>query len=189
LEASLEIQARRKATAKLGIILFLISESFLFGALFWTYFYLRGGSPVWPPQGIHLGMIVPGINTFLLISSSAAIWFAVRAIQKGSRKGLTLGLTITLLLGAVFLGLTVFDWINQTFRPWTNAYGSIYFTLTGFHALHVLLGLVLIGALLIRNSTKEFSRDNLLPVELGSYYWHFVDVVWILVFTSIFILQ
>jgi cytochrome c oxidase subunit III len=189
LEIGLEIQARRKATAKLGIILFLISESFLFGALFWTYFYLKGGTPVWPPQGIHLGLVIPGINTFFLLSSSMTIWFALRAIRKGSRKGLTLGLTITTLLGAVFLGLTIFDWLNLGFRPWTNAYGSIYFTLTGFHALHVLLGVILLGALLIRNLRKGFSRDDLLPVDLGSYYWHFVDIVWILVFTSIFILR
>jgi len=134
-------------------------------------------------------MLVPGINTFFLLASSGSIWYAVRAISRGNRNKLTVGLAVTLSLGATFIGLTIFDWISQSFRPWSHAYGSIYFTLTGFHALHVLLGVILISALLTRNLRTGFSNDNLLPVDMGSYYWHFVDIVWVFVFTTIFIIR
>jgi cytochrome c oxidase subunit 3 len=170
---------------RMGILLFLISESFLFGSLFWSFYALRG-QPGWPPE--HPDATLAAINTFFLVSSSATIWWASNCIQKGRQRGLALGLAATLLLGVVFLGITVFEWTHESFRPWTSAYGSIFYTLTGFHALHVFGGVLLMAALLTRALRHRFSPERFLGLEIGSYYWHFVDLVWIFVFSSIFII-
>jgi cytochrome c oxidase subunit III len=173
----------------IGLVLFLISEAFLFGALFWTYYYLRASNLVWPPAGVQSDSLLASINTFILLSSSAVIWWAGRSIRYGSQKGLACGLAITIILGLVFMGITIFEWISVPFRPWSNAYGSIFYTLTGFHALHVFGGILLIAALLARTLRGRFSAKNYEAVELGSLYWHYVDFIWIIVFITLFIVR
>ena len=123
------------------------------------------------------------------MSSSAAIWWAGRAIRQGNQKALATGLVVTMGLGLIFLGITIFEWTHEPFRPWTHAYGSIFYTLTGFHALHVLAGIVLMLALLTRSLKGRFSAANFKAVEVGSLYWHFVDFIWIIVFTTLFIVK
>jgi cytochrome c oxidase subunit III len=172
---------------RMGMILFLISETFLFGSLFWAYYYLRAQTPGWPPE--HPSITLVSINTFLLLASSGTILWGIRAIRRGKEKGLFIGILLTLILGTAFLGITAWEWTNETFRPWTNAYGSIFFTLTGFHALHVFGGVVLMLALLMRTIRHRFSAERFVAVEVGSLYWHFVDFVWILVFVTIFIIR
>ena len=172
---------------RMGIMLFLISETFLFGALFWTYYYLRGHNANWPPQ--HPLATLPAINTGLLLLSSIAVWLGGFMIKKGREKGLFIGLLTTVLLGASFLGITGWEWLHESFRPWTNAYGSIFFLLTGVHALHVFGGVLLMLALLARTARHRFTAGNALGVEIGSLYWHFIDLIWLLVFTTIFIVH
>ena len=172
-----------------GMVMFLISEAFLFGSLFWTYYYLRATTPVWPPAGVQPDIILASINTLLLLSSSGVIWWAVRSIRQGNRKALAAGLIITMVLGTIFLGITIFEWMQAPFRPWTNAYGSTFYTLTGFHALHVFCGILLMATLLTRTLKKRFSADNFKAVEIGSLYWHFVDLIWIIVFITLFIVK
>lgn len=174
---------------RLGMVLFLISESFLFGALFFPYYYLRAESPVWPPPGVQLDTVTAVINTVILLSSSAVIWWASKAIQKGNEKSLSIGLAVTMTLGIVFLGITIFEWTHETFRPWTSAYGSTFYTLTGFHALHVFGGVLLMAILLGRTLRHRFSPDRFQAVEVGSLYWHFVDFIWIIVFTTLFVIR
>jgi cytochrome c oxidase subunit 3 len=113
----------------------------------------------------------------------------VKIHNKGNEKGLALGLGITLLLGLTFLGVTVFEWSHEPFRPWTNAYGSIFYTLTGFHALHVFGGVLLLAALLTRTLRHRIGIGKSIGVEVGSYYWHFVDFIWIIVFTTVFVVR
>jgi cytochrome c oxidase subunit III len=173
----------------LGMIFFLISEAFLFGSLFWTYYYLRATNPVWPPAGVQLDLTLASINTFILLFSSITIWAAGDAIQKGRRKGLALGLTVTIILGTIFLAITIFEWTHEPFRPWTSAYGSIFYTLTGFHALHVFGGIVLLLSLLTRTLKGRITPANFSPVGIGSLYWHYVDFIWIIVFTTLFIVR
>ena len=172
-----------------GMVMFLISEAFLFGSLFWTYYYLRATTPVWPPAGVKPDLMLASINTILLLSSSAVIWWAVRSIRQGNQKALAASLMITMALGTIFLGITIFEWIQAPFRPWTHAYGSIFYTLTGFHALHVFCGILLMAALLTRTLKGRFSATNFKAVEIGSLYWHFVDLIWILVFVTVFIVK
>jgi cytochrome c oxidase subunit 3 len=172
---------------RLGMILFLVSEAFLFGSLFWTYYYLRALTPGWPPQ--HPSVTLASINTVFLLASSGTIWSGIQAIRRGNEKGLFGGLLATFLLGSAFLGITAWEWTHEAFRPWTDAYGSIFYTLTGFHALHVFGGVMLMLALLARTVRHRFSADSFLAVNVGSLYWHFVDFIWILVFSTIFIIR
>ena len=144
-------------------------------------------TPGWPLQ--HPEATLAGINTALLPISSGTIWLGIKAIRRGHEKELFTSLLTTMILGAAFLGITSWEWIHEAFRPWTNAYGSIFYTLTGFHALHVFGGVVLMLALLLRTMRHRFSANNYLAVEVGSLYWHFVDFIWILVFTTIFIIR
>jgi cytochrome c oxidase subunit 3 len=179
-----------QSTPYLGMALFLISESFLFGSLFWTYFYLRGRLlPDWPPQGVQLAMVLVSINTAILLSSSGTMQWAIGSVQRGSRGGLVLGLLATIALGATFLGITGWEWVHVPFRPWSHAYGSIFYTLTGFHGAHVLGDLLLLLALLVRAWRGLVGRGRSLAVEVGGLYWHFVDAVWVGVFTSLFIIR
>jgi cytochrome c oxidase subunit 3 len=172
---------------RLGMVLFLISEAFLFGSLFWTYYYLRALTPGWPPE--HPSAVLASVNTAILLSSSIVIWLGTQVIRKGHHRGLLLLLLVTTLLGCTFLGITVWEWTHEAFQPWTNAYGSIFFTLTGFHALHVFGGVLLMLALAARTARRRFSAENHLAVDIGSLYWHFVDFIWILVYISLFIVR
>jgi cytochrome c oxidase subunit III len=173
----------------LGMILFLISEAFLFGSLFWTYYYLRVSNTVWPPAGVELDTTLAIINTVILLSSSITIWWAGRSVRGGRQNGLALGLVVTIVLAATFLGITIFEWTHETFRPWTSAYGSIFYTLTGFHALHVFGGIMIMLALLTRTLKHRFASGNLLAVDVGSLYWHYVDFIWLIVFSTLFIVR
>lgn len=172
---------------RMGIVLFLVSEAFLFGSLFWTYYYLRAETSGWPPG--HPSMTLASINTVLLLVNSVAVWWGGRAIRQGKERVLLLGLLVTFVLGSTFLGITAWEWTHETFRPWTHAYGSIFYTLTGFHALHVFGGVMLMLALLARTLRHQFSAERFVGVEVGSLYWHFVDLVWIFVFITIFVVR
>ncbi len=189
MEASIEREQAQRPPIFMGVTLFLISEAFLFGSLFWTYYYLRADSQTWPPAGVELDIGLATVNTVILLLSSGTAWWAVRAIRKGSVNGLAFGLAATLLLGSAFLGITGWEWTHETFRPWTHAYGSIFYTLTGFHALHVFLGVLLMLFLLIRTVRHRFSSQQFVPVDAGSIYWHFVDFIWLIVFSTLFIIR
>jgi len=167
--------------------LFIISEAFLFGSLFWTYYYLRLQSgPHWPPEGVHLALGLVSLNTVILLSSSPTMHLATLSVRRNDRRALLFWLPITILLGTTFLGITLWEWVHAPFRPWSHAYGSIFFTLTGFHALHVLGGLFVLLALWVRALRGRISKRHHLDLEVGGLYWHFVDFVWIFVYTTIF---
>jgi cytochrome c oxidase subunit 3 len=182
--------ARPAATNQyVGMIFFLVSEAFLFGGLFWTYYFLRAASNIWPPEGVELNLSLAITNTIILLLSSATIQLAAAAIRRNNQAGLTAGILATLLLGATFLIITGWEWVHEPFRPWSHAYGSIFYTLTGFHALHVFGGALLMLFLLIRTLRKRFSASKYLAVEVGSLYWHFVDFIWLIVFSTLFIVK
>ncbi len=170
-----------------GMLLFLLSETFLFGNLFWTYYYLRAKSPVWPPPGVALELPLIAANTLVLLCSSVVMQLAVNSAQRGDRRATVRGLIITLLLGAVFLTVKGWEWTQVGFTPWDHAYGSIFFTLTGFHGLHVLAGMALLAALTVR--TWRAPSFTPLAVEVGGLYWHFVDFIWLFVFTTLYIIH
>ena len=177
-----------------GILLFIVSEIMLFGAFFASYFFLRvvaspdGAS--WPPEGFELPVAIAGVNTAILISSSFTIHWALESIRKGNHRGLKMGLMTTWLLGATFLFIQINEYIHIGFSARDGAFGSIFYGLTGLHGAHVFVGLVLLTFATIRAWKGHFgpaAKDHL-GVEVPGIYWHFVDVMWIIVFTAVYIL-
>ena len=171
-----------------GVMMVIFTEAMLFGALLASYFYLRFHAPDWPLGGIDPPeLLIASINTALLLSSSVAMWWAERSIGRGKVGGLRLGLALSFILGAVFLGLQMFEYSRTPFTPQVNAYTSLFFTITGLHGAHVLAGLIIMAVVQVRAWLGHFSERRYLGVQATALYWHFVDVVWLFVFTSLYL--
>ena len=176
----------------LGILLFIVSEVMLFGSFFASYFFLRVVvNPVaWPTKPFEFPVWIAGMNTAILVSSSFTIHYALEAIRKGNRQGLKLGLTLTWLLGLTFLFIQINEYVHLGFSARTGAFGTIFYSLTGLHGAHVFIGLTLLTAATIRAYRGHFDKDpeKHLGVEIPGIYWHFVDIMWIIVFATVYIL-
>jgi cytochrome c oxidase subunit 3 len=185
-------QSSRIDRQTLGILIFIVTETMLFGAFFASYFFLRVvvNEGQWPPDGLELPVAVAGVNTAILISSSFTMHWALESIRKGNRRGLTLGLAMTWLLGATFLFIQLNEYIHIGFSARDTAFGSIFYGLTGLHGAHVFVGLALLSMANLRSWRGHFDADpkDHLGVEVPGIYWHFVDVMWIIVFTTVYIL-
>jgi len=185
-------QSARIDRTILGILLFILSEVMLFGAFFAMYFFLRvvADPASWPPEGIELPVLIAGINTCVLVSSSFTIHYALEAIKHNNHRGLKLGLTLTWLLGATFLFIQINEYIHIGFTPRDGAFGSIFFSLTGLHGAHVFVGLLLLTFANIRAYRGHFGPEQKdhLGVEVPGIYWHFVDIMWIIVFLAVYII-
>ena len=172
-----------------AIILFVSSEAMFFAALFTTYFYLRTKLPSWEPVFAHKpgweGL--PLIITIILVSSSFTMQFAVWAVRKNDHRMLRIWLAVTAALGAIFLAGQAYEYATLGFLPTNSIFAATFFTLTGFHGLHVLGGLLFIALCLFRALKGHFSAHRHLAVEAASIYWHFVDIVWIGLFTTIYV--
>jgi cytochrome c oxidase subunit 3 len=167
----------------------LASELMFFGGLFAAYFTLRAEEKVWPPAGVHLETVPSALATVLLIASSGTMHLAVRSRERGDRAEMVRWLVLTLALGALFLANQAREFFVLDFQVSSHSYGSIYYLMTGFHGLHVLGGLALmIVALAIATGPGPLARRGPV-VESISYYWHFVDVVWIGLFATIFVIR
>jgi cytochrome c oxidase subunit III len=174
----------------LGILLFIASEIMLFGAFFTALFFVRVVNEVeqWPPEGFHLPVFVAGVNTAILVTSSFTMHWALQAIKRGSRAGLQAGLVLTLALGTTFLRTQLLEYSRIGFGPKDNAFTTTFFALTGLHGAHVFVGLVLLSVATRRAFRGHFSPDHHHGVELPGIYWHFVDVMWIVVYSVVYIL-
>ena len=173
----------------LGMLLFIGSEVMIFGAFFTAYFFIRvvGGAD-WPADGDHLPKLIAGFNTAILVSSSFTLHFAQEAIRKDNRLGLQLGMVATFLLGATFLFIQINEYVHIGFSPQDHAQGSIFYGLTGLHGAHVTIGLMLLAVVTIRSFRGHYSSQAYRGMEVPGIYWHFVDVMWIIVYSSIYIL-
>ncbi|WP_410765059.1 heme-copper oxidase subunit III [Haloferax sp. DFSO60] len=173
-----------------GMIAFLGSELGTFGALFGYYFFIRAGT--WPPQELpHLVGSLVLINTGLLVLSSFTLHWAEGALQKGNRQNFLLGLAVTLVLGAIFIGGQVYEYyvfiIEEGFTITSGLFGSAFFGLTGLHGLHVTLGAVLLGIVFVRALRGQYSGERHVSVSTASMYWHFVDAVWIFLVVVLYV--
>ncbi len=173
----------------LGMLLFIISEVMVFGAFFTAYFFIRVvGGAEWPAEGDHLPKLIAGFNTAILVSSSFTIHYAQEAIRKDNRLGLQLGMVATFLLGATFLFVQINEYVHIGFAPYDSAQASVFFGLTGLHGAHVFVGLCLLAFVTIRSFRGHFSPEQHRGVEVPGIYWHFVDVMWVIVYTTVYLL-
>jgi cytochrome c oxidase subunit 3 len=182
-------RSSRVEPAFLGMLLFIISEIMIFGAFFTAYFFIRvvGGAD-WPHAGDTLPKLIAGFNTAILISSSFTIHFAQESIKKNNRLGLQLGMVATFLLGLTFLFIQINEYAHIGFAPQDHAQATIFFSLTGLHGAHVTIGLILLGMVTIRAFRGHFSPEHHHGVEIPGIYWHFVDVMWIVVYTTVYVI-
>ncbi|HXJ65788.1 MAG TPA: cytochrome c oxidase subunit 3 [Actinomycetota bacterium] len=171
-----------------GIVLFLGSELMFFASLFGMYFTLRAQNRLWTPQEVVVDTYRVAF-TLALVASSFTMQHAVTRLKRGDRAGMRRWIWITILLGVVFLGGQINEWIDLPFRIHTDAYGSAFYTMTGFHGLHVLAGLLLMLVILGRAAKGAYTPDEHAGVEVATYYWHFVDVVWIALFVVLFVIR
>ena len=169
----------RRASGWWGMLTLVLTEAFLFAYLFSSYYYfaVRYGRAWLPPELPSFWL--SGSSTVILILSSVAVWSAERGIRQDHRARLLLGLAITLVLGAAFVGIELYDWRREPFTLASSSYGSLYFTIAGFHLAHVAVGLLILIALLVWSGLGYFDRERQAPVAIGALYWHFVVVVWL----------
>jgi cytochrome c oxidase subunit 3 len=173
----------------LGMLLFIASEIMLFGAFFTAYFFVRVVNGIdWPQEPFHLPKFVAGVNTAILVTSSFTIHWALQSIKRDDRSGLRAGLFLTLALGLVFLLTQVREYSRVGFAPADGAFGTIFYGLTGLHGAHVFVGLTLLTVATVRAFRGHFSAAHHHGVEIPGIYWHFVDVMWIVVYVTIYIL-
>jgi len=185
-----------------GMMLFIASEVMFFVAWFWAYFdgffrnddveqYARlaatGGG--WPPAGIELfdPFHLPLFNTLILLTSGTTVTWAHHALLEGDRKGLRWGLVLTITLGALFSCVQALEYSEAGFSFSGNMYGATFFMATGFHGFHVLIGTIFLAVCLIRAERGDFTPQRHLGFEFAAWYWHFVDVVWLFLFASIYV--
>jgi cytochrome c oxidase subunit 3 len=182
-------QSSRVDSRVLGMFLFIASEIMLFGAFFTAYFFVRvvNGAD-WPQEPFHLPKYVAGVNTAILVTSSFTIHWALQSVKRDNRAGLRAGLFLTLALGVVFLLTQVREYSRVGFSPADGAFGTIFYGLTGLHGAHVFVGLTLLTFATIRAFRGHFSSEHHHGVEIPGIYWHFVDVMWIVVYATIYIL-
>lgn len=178
-------------TGTMGMLLFILTEATLFATFLVSYFFLRFQStPRWPPDGIETPtLVLPSIMTVILLSSSVPMHIADAGIRRGSRLRLRLGLLASFVLGAIFLGLQAVEYVEKLreFTPQTNAYGSLFFMITGFHGAHVAGGLLLNLWVQIQAGRGFYGPARHLTVRNVALYWHFVDAVWIAIFSSLYL--
>jgi cytochrome c oxidase subunit 3 len=173
----------------LGMLLFIISEVMIFGAFFTAYFFIRiaEGEP-WPAPGTTLPVPVALVNTLILVSSSFTLHWAETSIKRGNRFGLRAGMLTTFLLGCTFLFIQINEYANIGFAPQDHAQQTIFYSLTGLHGCHVFIGLLILLAVTVRAFRGHYSEDSHRGVDIPGIYWHFVDIMWIVVFTTVYVL-
>nr|YP_009455660.1 cytochrome c oxidase subunit III [Saturnia haraldi]AUG90764.1 cytochrome c oxidase subunit 3 [Saturnia haraldi] len=176
-----------------GMILFIVSEIFFFVSFFWAFFH-SSLSPnieigaMWPPLSIMLfnPFQIPLLNTIILISSGVTVTWAHHALMENNFSQTTQSLFITILLGMYFTFLQAYEYIEASFCIADSIYGSTFFMATGFHGLHVMIGTIFLLICFMRHMNNHFSKNHHFGFEAAAWYWHFVDVVWLFLYISIY---
>lgn len=180
-----------------GMIMFITSEVMFFAAWFWVFFEyalfhhvrIDPALATWPPAGIETfnPWHIPLMNTLVLLLSGTTVTWAHHALQQNDRKGATLGLLLTVILGMCFTALQVIEYAEATFSISGNLYGSAFFMATGFHGAHVIIGTIFLAVCLFRVMAGQMTPTKHFGLEAAAWYWHFVDVVWLFLFTFIYV--
>jgi cytochrome c oxidase subunit III len=174
----------------LGMLLFIISEIMLFGAFFTAYFFVRvvGEAEWFPFDRFELPVGIAAVNTGILLSSSFTMHWTLEGVRNENRRALQVGILTTFLLGLTFLTIQVNEYVHLGFAPSDNAQATVFYCLTGLHGCHVFVGLVLLAMVMVRSFRGHYSAKEHRGVEVPGIYWHFVDVMWIFVFSSLYLL-
>jgi cytochrome c oxidase subunit III len=173
-----------------GTVVWLASELMFFSGLFAAYFTLRAASKgPWPPAGVELDVAVSGAFTLALVASSGTMQLAVRAIAAGRLVAFRAWVVATFVLAGVFIANQAHEWSTLGFSVSSHAYGSAFYVMTGFHGMHVIGGMLAMVLLLGRSGSRHFGAGDLPAVEMVSYYWHFVDLVWVALWATLFLLK
>lgn len=166
---------------------FILAEAMIFMSFFVSYWYIRLSADVWPPAGsVGLPTTIPVIMTAVLILSSITIHEGELALERSDKKKFLMWLLITMVLGLLFLSMSAYEWnhlFHQGFMPHTNVFSTVFFSITGFHGAHVIVGLGIFVAILI---PALFGKVNIYFLRTGSLYWHFVDIVWFFVVSQVY---
>nr|WPW47287.1 cytochrome c oxidase subunit 3 [Halobates alluaudi] len=178
---------------KWGMILFIISEIFFFISFFWAFFHSSLAPTIeigmtWPPKGIKTfnPMDIPLLNTTILLSSGITITWAHHSIMNKNHSQTISGLFLTVTLGMYFTVLQAYEYLESPFTISDSVYGSCFFMATGFHGIHVIIGTTFLLVCLIRTMKFHFSNKHHFGFEAAAWYWHFVDVVWLFLYISIY---
>jgi cytochrome c oxidase subunit 3 len=182
-------RSSRVEAPTLGMLLFIISEIMIFGAFFTAYFFIRivNHNP-WPAPGTKLPEAVAGVNTAILVSSSLTIHWALTSVKRGNRFGLKAGMLSTFVLGFTFLFVQINEYVHIGFSPGYSAQSTVFYALTGLHGAHVFIGLCILLTVTIRSFRGHYSPESHRGMEVPGIYWHFVDIMWIVVYTTVYVL-
>lgn len=181
-------RSRGRSVGWWGIVVVIATEGTIFLGLLSTYFFLRASSPRWPPAGVEAPELpLISVFTVVLLASSLPIFWAEAGIARGQQGRLRAGLLVSFLLGAAFLGNQAYEYNHLPFGWTDHAYGSIFWTTTGLHGLHVLGGLLISLVVQAKAWTGKLSAEHHESMQVFSLYWHFVDAVWIFVFSSLYL--
>lgn len=173
----------------LGVVVFLASEFMFFSGLFAAYYNLRANRTNWPPPMVHLDLIESASGTFLLFFASVVMYFATKAMDR-ERMPAARWWTVSAIVAAVgFVVLSVHGYMGNGFWPWTNAYGSVYYSMTGFHLLHVTVGIGILTTILVGMRSPALSVNQRAGAEAMVYYWHFVFIVWVGIWSTIYFVK
>ena len=184
------IRFNRPTMLGVGTMVWLSSEVMFFSGLFAAYFTLRANAHgPWPPANIKLDVLQSGIFTVILVASSFTMQKAVYEAEHGRKQSAIRWIIATLIMGAAFVSNQAYEWTHVLFAPSTNAFGSLFFVMTGLHGLHVILGLVGMVFLIGRMAGRTNDPGELAVIQSLSYYWHFVDVVWVGLYSVLFLIH
>lgn len=195
-EARLPVQVEQHRgipTPLFGIVLFLASETMFFGGFFGAYFDIRSQHAIWPPptpalKPLEIWPIATAL-TLILVTSSFTCQAGLHAIKRGDRVGLIRWLRVTLILGVMFLGLQLYDYAHLGFGIRDGIFATLFFTMTGFHFAHVFGGALFLYVIMLSAMRGEFTAGDHVGVEAATLYWHFVDIVWIGLYSTYYILR
>lgn len=178
----------RPSILGVGVVVWLASELMFFAGLFGSHFFLGSTSDVWPPTDVELDVPRALLATVVLVASSGTMHLAVMASERGDRRGVVRWLAVTAVLGTLFLANLVQEWSILDFSISTHAYGTTFYLMTGFHGLHVLGGLLFMVGVVALVTGRDTAAPIGPPVAVVGYYWHFVDVVWVAMFATLYLL-
>jgi cytochrome c oxidase subunit 3 len=168
-----------------GMVFFIASEAVFFANLIASYLYLRvRAGDSWPH--VEVDQRLAAINTLILVSSSVTLHFGARAIARGNKAGLSRWLLPTIILGSIFISIQLYEYHANGFGPSTNIFGSDFYTLTGFHGAHVTVGILFLAVCWVRALRGDFTAEKHFALTAAEMYWHFVDVVWIILVSLLY---